>query len=357
MHIQIILVLLICVLLISGCAEKETPQIPHSDYTITTPSSSSDSTSTENPMLFGTTIDSVGYRFPDSYLGPIDLNTAKREIDLADDLGVDFVRFDIRNETLGYFGEVEKLDEIIDYARTKNLKVHIGVYGMETWLSSLLSMIVTAKGGGAGKAEWNDFKEMYMWETDYLAKRYQPDYMMIMVECPFNIGNQVNSVRTTQEWVDYTRQVANRIKELSPDTIIILGGTARIKSSPTSIEFIDAIMKEDVENIDIIGIHPYSYEELEDEVTSVNWLKQKYRWQGDIWIDETNTFPFKNEEYQKEYLEYAIYFAAENDIKGVCIFRLRDISDDIGGNYGIVNMDFTTKPAYQSVKESIDKYK
>lgn len=357
MRIQILLVILVSVLLISGCAEKETPQIPPGDRTNATLFNDSDFTSTETPMLFGITIDSVGYRFPDSYLGPIDLKNSKKEIDIANDLGADFVRFDIRNETLGYPGEVKKLDEIIDYARSKNLKVHIGVYGMETWLSSLLSMIVTAKEGGAGEADWTDFKEMYMWETDYLAKRYQPDYMMIMVECPFNIGNQVNSVRTTQEWVDYTRQVANRIKEVSPDTIIILGGTARIKSSPTSIEFIDAIMKEDVENIDIIGIHPYSYEELEDEVTSVNWLKQKYRWQGDIWIDETNTFPFKDEEYQKEYLEYAIYFAAENDIKGVCIFRMRDISDDVGGNYGFVNMDFTTKTAYQSVKESINKYK
>ena len=347
MNRNICVIFLLCFLLVSGCIDEGDPRA--FTQNLTEPLVEGD------PMIFGTTIDAVGYRIPDSYLGSINYDDAKKEIDVAKDLGMDFVRFDIRNETLAYPDEINKLDMTIDYARNKDLKIYIGVYGMETWLSSILSMIVTSKKGGAGKADWDEFKEMYMWEANYLANRYNPDYMMIIVECPYNIGNQVNSQRSTKEWVEYTKQVAHMINETSPDTEIILGETARTKSSPTSIEYIEEIMKDNDRNIDIIGIHPYSFEELDDEILSVTWLKSKYNWPGDIWIDETNTFTFKDEEHQKEYFKYALSVATQNEIKGFVVFRLRDISDDISGNYGIVGKNFEKKPAYYVIKESINK--
>ena len=67
-------------------------------------------------MTFGVIIDSASYRFPGHENGPIDLENSKKEVDAAKELGVDFVRFDIRNETLMYPEEVQKLDDIISYA-------------------------------------------------------------------------------------------------------------------------------------------------------------------------------------------------------------------------------------------------
>ena len=65
-------------------------------------------------MTFGVIIDSASYHYPGHDNGPIDLENAKKEVDTAKDLGVDFVRFDIMNEMLGYPEEIRKFDDIID---------------------------------------------------------------------------------------------------------------------------------------------------------------------------------------------------------------------------------------------------
>ena len=161
------------------------------------------------PMTFGITIDYASYRYPGYSRGSFLVNESKKQIDIAKELGVNYVRFDIRNEAINYPEEMKKLDTIIEYARSQNLGILIGAYGMETWYNS---NFLNYPYGGSGKASWEEFKEMYTNETKFLVERYKPDYMIIVPECPFNIGNQINSVRTINEWVEYTKNVANMIK-------------------------------------------------------------------------------------------------------------------------------------------------
>jgi len=125
-------------------------------------------------MTFGVIIDYASYRFPGFWRGLILVNESKKQIDLAKELGVDFVRFDIRNEAINYPEEMEKLDTIIAYARSKNLRIYIGVYGMESWYN--WKDMWNYPYGGSGKASWEEFKEMYTNEVRYLAERYKPDY-------------------------------------------------------------------------------------------------------------------------------------------------------------------------------------
>ncbi len=85
-------------------------------------------------MTFGITINDACYHAPNLPYGPINLENSLKEVDKAKELGVDFVRIDIRNETLQYPDEINKIDSIVNYARSRGLKIYIGVYGMESWL-------------------------------------------------------------------------------------------------------------------------------------------------------------------------------------------------------------------------------
>ncbi|RKY17362.1 MAG: hypothetical protein DRP63_03825 [Planctomycetota bacterium] len=282
------------------------------------------------------------------------MDNSLKEVDKAEELGVDFVRIDLRNETLQYPDEITKIDTIVNHARSKGLKIYIGVYGMESWLPNSLWEMLTHPDGGAGKADWDDFKKMYKNQATYLADRYHPDYLMIMVELRFNLGNQVNSVRTIDEWVQFTKVIVDSVKNISPDTKIVLDEVARRKSAPSSVEYIKAIMQDNYEKIDIIAIDPYSYSELEDEVSTIVELRRNYNWHGEIWVGETNLLIFSDENEQKDYLLYAIDLADRSGFTGFCVFYFRDDSGTTGNN-GILRKDFTPKPAYDAIRQIIQR--
>jgi len=317
-------------------------------------------------MTFGVLIDYASYRYPGFWRGLILVDESKKQVDLAKELGVDFVRFDIRNEALGSSDEMAKLDTIIAYARSQNLKVYIGVYGMETWYN--WANMGNYPYGGSGKASWDDFKDMYTNQARYLADRYKPDYMMIVPECPFNIGNQVDSVRTIDEWVEYAKEVADTVKNVSPDTKIILNQIVRENGGPhgsSEYEFTEAIIKDGSKLIDIIGCDPYNYEELRADVQNLVELKDRHSWHGDIWIGETNLLDNwdklsrpstpEEDEDQRNYFIYAIDLADRNGFDGFCIFYFTDDSNDKDSGIGITYKDFTPKPAYDAIKQIIQQ--
>lgn len=315
-------------------------------------------------MTFGVIIDYASYRYPGFWRGLILINESKKQIDFAKELCVDFVRFDIRNEAITSSTEMEKLDEIISYTRSKNLKIYIGVYGMETWYDWEKALDYTF--GGGGLATWDQFKAMYTGEAKFLAEQYYPDYMMIMVECPFNIGNQVNSVRSIDEWVNYTKEVADTIKKISPNTKIILDQIVHKGGGPhgsSEYEFTEVMIKDNSELIDIIGCDPYTYEDLDSDVENLVKLVDKYKWHGNIWIGETNLLEnwellfrpstIEEDEAQKNYFIYAIDLANRNGFDGFCIFYFTDDANDENSGIGITFRDFTPKPAYDAIKQII----
>ena len=318
-------------------------------------------------MTFGVEIDYASYRYPGFWGGLILVNESKTQIDLAEELGVDFVRFDIRNEAVLSSSEMTKLDQVIDYSRLKDLKIYIGVYGMETWYD--WDHWGEYPYGGSGKATWEEFREMYTNESSYLAERYEPDYMMIMVECPFNIGNQVDSVRTIDEWVNYTKEVAGIVKDISPNTKIVLDQIVRKNDNgphgSSEYEFTDAIMKDNSELIDIMGCDPYNYKDLHSDVSNLVEFKDTYNWHGEIWIGETNLLDKwsklfrpstpKEDRDQRDYFVYAIDLVNRSGFDGFCIFYFTDDSNDANSGMGITFKDFAPKPAYDAIKQIIQQ--
>lgn len=306
-------------------------------------------------MTFGATVDSTSYRYPGHWYGSIDEEGSKKEIDAMAEMGMDFFRIDIRNETLGFPQEVNKLDNIIAYGRSKNLKVYIGVYGMEKWLASFAKIVTLYRKGGGGAASWDEFREMYTGETIYLMNRYKPDYIMIMGEARQNIGNQVNSERPVSDWLAYTKELAAKIKGISPNTKIVLNEVIRSKASLSSVDYVEAIMKDNDSNIDIIGIDPYEFDELREEISTSTRLAKQYKWHGELWVGETNILHPKGDDYQGKYFETAIDLARENNFTGFVVFYFRDIQV-VTESRGIMRNDFSKKPAYLTIINKIKSY-
>lgn len=318
-------------------------------------------------MTFGIIIDYASYRYPGYWRGLILTDESKQQINLAADLGVDFVRFDIRNEAISSSTEMAKLDEIIDYARSKELSIYIGVYGMEAWYD--WNRMADYPYGGGGTATWGEFTEMYTNEAVTLAQRYEPDYMMIMVECPFNIGNQVNFTKTIAEWVNYTKQVADTVKAVSGNTRIVLDQIVRKDDGgphgSSEYEFTEEVIKDNNELIDIVACDPYNYEDLDSDVENLARFKNEYDWHGDIWIGETNlldnwhklTRPStsKEDNQQRDYFIYAVDLADREGFNGFCIFYFTDDANDESSGMGITYKDFTPKPAYDAIRQIIEQ--
>jgi len=111
-------------------------------------------------------------------------------------------------------------------------------------------------------------------------------------------------------------------------------------------------MKDNDKNIDIIGIDPYSSEELTDEMNTVLRLSAQNEWHGKLRIGETNIFNVKDDDYQKKYFETAIDLAKKNNFEGFVIFYFRDIPGQTDKR-GIIKNDFSMKPAYEAIKKEI----
>lgn len=355
----LILLILIIIAIFAGDYTNKNNSVP-SDVIQETPAQNNASPTPtgkitdSKSMSFGATVDSASYRYPGHWYGPVDEEGSKKEIDIIADMGMDFFRIDVRNETLGFPDEVKKLDNIIAYGRSKNLKLYIGIYGMETWLASFEKIITLYRKGGGGKASLDEFKKMYTEQTMYLMDRYKPNYIMIMPDARQNIGNQVDSVRPVTEWVAYTKELAAKIKSISPGTKIILNEVIRSEDSLSSVDYVEGVMKDNDTNIDVIAIDPYDFNELNDEISTSSRLKKQYKWHGELWVGETNVFNSKGEDYQKRYFETAIDLAKENGFTGYVVFYLRDMPVT-KAERGIIRNDFSKKPAYWLIKAKIQE--
>jgi hypothetical protein len=194
-----------------------------------------------------------------------------------------------------------------------------------------------------------------MEKADFLSRRYKNEYFFILPECPYLIGNEVNTKRELDEWLGFAKEVSLSIKKNSLDTKIILeeifvpGG-----SSQSEMEFAGDVIQNNDPAIDVISMKAQNADELEDGMRNLVGMKNKYHWQGDLWMSsvksESDIFdPGSNkEDSQKNFLLYSIHLANTNGFGGLITANLRDGSkrDD-----GILKEDYSAKPSYDAIRQ------
>lgn len=308
------------------------------------PELSSDLVMFSKDVSFGTTINAASTEIENEKKTTIDLSNAKKEIDLAYDMGADLVRFDLERKNLESADELGKLDEAVSYARGKKMRIYLAYLGRNVWLG-------TNEGGG--KADWGEFKKEYKADTVFLMNRYKPDYFLILPECPYSIGRQVDSRQSMEEWFNFAKEVGLALKQISfPTKIALEGAMLSGGAKAADLAFAERVLGNNDIAINIFSMNAGSAAELEEGKKNLLGLKKKYHWEGEVWMGNVKIDAGGDEARQKNYFLYALHLASFDDFSGIILGRLRD-SD--GDNGGIVAEDFYPKESYAAIKEVMAK--
>lgn len=307
------------------------PKIPQLD---------SDVVSFSKNISFGTTVDAASAQMGSGENLTIDSDSAKKEIDIASDLGTDLVRFNLERRTLESADELGKMDEIVSYAQGKKMKIYLAYLGRDAWLGS---------GEGAGKASWEDFKKGYEADAVFLMAKYKPDYFLILPECPYDIGRQVSSKRALDEWYDFAKEVGLSIKRVSFSTKIALEGTMLSSGAKSAdMVFAEKVLGNNDIAINIFSMNVGSAAELEGGMENLLNLKKKYHWEGEIWMGNVKISSDIDAQKQKDFLLYTIHLTNCNGFSGIVLGQLRD---GAGDKSGIVTDGYGLKNSYTAIKE------
>lgn len=317
------------------------PQIPELE---------ADMISVPENMAFGATIDAASCDPDGGRSCDIVLDDAKKELDAAAEMGVNFVRFNLAGETMDSKEELQKLDEAISYARARKLKINLALWGRKKWISSY----------GGNRIAWEEFQKKYAEDAGSYMQRYQPDYFVILPECPHVPGDQVSSENTAEQWLEFAKKAALSAKQNFYDSKIVLEGfmSAGNDIRKDEAEFLNVVIRNSDPIISIISIKEENVSDLESGVKNLTRMKEKYHWQGAVWLGSVD-FSSGNLLYgkqdnsssyqeQKKFFLYAFYLANANGFSGVSVGSLRD---RIGSNNGILKEDFSSKPAYDAMKQ------
>lgn len=331
-------ILIVAVLIISADRIRETL------YGVRIPKLDAKTVSFSKEIPFGATVDSASGKIGDGRDPVIDLDAAKKEIDSVSALGANLVRFNLERKTLEDAGEAVKLDEAINYAREKKMKIFLSYQGRESYLG-----FSSHPKGGGGKADWETFKQEYKTDTTSIMKRYKPDYMLILPECPYGIGGQIDSERTSEEWLNFAKEVGLSVKQISFYTKVVLEGTMLPEGTESSeMEFAGSVLDNNDIAINAFSMNAKNADELENGAKNLLAMKTKYHWNGEILIGDVGLASSGDAQKQKNFLLYAIHLTNSNHFSGMILSEMRD---DSSSKNGVLMEDYSPKSSYLAIKE------
>jgi|GEM_PF-1093975 len=188
-----------------------------------------------------------------------------------------------------------------------------------------------------------------------------PDHQIINA---WEIGNEENDKEISgADYKNYLMAIYNAIKSANPNAKVITGATSGV-----DVNWLDSLASAGgMSYCDAIGIHPYRINNISPET---NWwniddftghllqAESFVRRNGgkDIWITEygwNTSSSGVSQEAQANYLMRAGIMAREiPEVKKIVTYEFRDnsLSDPAESRFGMLNRDFSEKPAYQAMK-------
>ena len=309
----------------------------------------------------------------------------KRELDLSRQLGSNVVTVDVGWATIEERGKgtrsaryVHKLDRFMAGARSRDLEVIVDLWSTPCWASSAPADVKQGCAGGWWDRGVNrypprnpqDFADIVRWLTD----RYGDDLLAV------EIWNEPN---LEQFWLadDSAREYARLLKAAYPaakagnSRTLVLGGSLSHADRP----FLEELYEHGIRgHYDGLAVHPFNDgrdprdrfrpERRKDTfLPGLEWIRDAQQSAGDdtpIWATEfgwTTCSPGSSdrcvdEQAQARYLAAAFALLADMPyVKGATTYNLRNKSgdgDDIEGNYGLTERDYSPKPAFGALKQT-----
>jgi hypothetical protein len=321
--------------------------------------------------------------------GGVSVADYDREFDLLQQAGADSVRVDLSWSSLETDGKgqinswyVDRVDTLMAHARARGLKVLATFWTTPCWASTAPD---SAKQGCNG-SWWDRDVQLYApadpadyaKAAAYVAGRWQDDLAALEV---WNEPNQDDFLKGSDPVGDYAALVKATyapVKAAAPGVPVIVGAVAHSDG-----DWLQKMWDKGVSSdyYDGISIHPYNEWRDPDDpwqpqwkaysfLSGVKWVHDLMVAHGDgdkgLWLTE---FGFStchdgsqdcvSSDQQAQYTKDSFRIAAGwSFVRGAYVYNLRNQDDtpDRLSQYGLVNRDFSRKPAYAALSDALHTY-
>lgn len=310
-----------------------------------------------------------------------------RELDLVQAAGADVVRMDVgwgslELEAPGRFEDwyVERADTFIEHARARGLEVIMTLWGTPCWASSAPERLKQGCQGawwerGVDRyppADPGRFAEIAAWAARRWGDRLAALEIWNEPNIPYFMEGTENRAGAYAEML---KPAYRSIKAVAPDLTVLAGVMAGSDG-----EFLEQLYeRHDIHgHYDGIAYHPYTEGQDPDAspgklgprnslIDGTKWLRELMVANGDadldLWATEFGSssctpgthFRCVGTALQAKYTaDYYRILAGFPYVRAAVTYNLRDTtSDPVIGRFGLVERDFTPKPAYYAFKAAL----
>lgn len=309
-----------------------------------------------------------------------------RELDMTRDAGANVVRIDVGWSSLETGGKgqyspwyVEKLDRFVNGANARGMKVIATLWGTPCWASSAPE----SKKQGCAGAWWDREVTMYP-PTDnndyadaarFVTQRYGTKLAALEVWNEPNLPEDRFWIAPDEAaaYASLVKAAYPAIKAANPQVEVLAGSLAGADRP-----FLEALYANGMKgSYDGISVHPYNEDRAPSDRWHAQWKKYTFlpgtEWiregqlaAGDdkpLWLTEFGWTSCSgggwcvSERQQADHTRQAFDILKTKDyVKAAVSYNLREKGSDAASfedNFGLVNADFTPKPAYAALRAAL----
>jgi len=258
------------------------------------------------------------------------------EIASAKELGLDYIRYDVRSELVESGEGLAALRNASERVRADGIALMIGVYGRASWPVTLPESFEAYRAQIASDAlAVAPF-------ADYVLPYYEPNGQAKLV---------LGHARSAEDWAEAIRALTASVHNASSAKVLI-----EIAMGPDAIALVDAI---EVTGVDAIGfdIYPSNWDEMGKIGECAAAVDRTLV--PEVWLSEFGMeCSMFGEDAQANFIRMAVAEASRLNLTGCCLWALQD---DTGlghprmtlSHLGIVYDDWMPKMGYAAYAEAI----
>ncbi len=264
-----------------------------------------------------------------------------REIALAKELRMDYIRYDLKTELLSDNASIAALGEAVGSIRAAGLDVILNPFGMERWSTS--------------HPTFEELNRTLAQDSLLLAQRFHPAYIFPFFEPNGQVEINLGHGMPTAAWVGAVASVARGIKAVSPITRILI----EVAGGPQGLELFAALMATPAP-LDAVGfdLYPGSLSDL-DSIAAYAALARANPARG-FWISEFGLESIQFGEVAQSHFvsDLVLRGRTQWNVTGFCVWALEDnaglgMDKALVSGLGITALDGRRKPAFFAYRDVI----
>lgn len=310
-----------------------------------------------------------------------------RELDLSKQAGSTVVRVDVVWGSLETDGKgqinaayLDKLDRFVAGASARGMTVLATLWSSPCWASAAPE---TLKLGCRGDW-WNrqvgnypsrdpqDYADIAKW----IVNRYGTKLAALEVWNEPNLGSSWQALDKTGDYVDMLRATYRAVKSIRTDVPVLAGAL-----SFSDRDFLEGLYAKGMRGFeDGVSVHPYNEWRAPDDLWRPQFAKYAFLpglasmrdaqlaagdGAGGLWLTEFGWTTANGERWGVTEAQQADFVGKAFDliegldyVKAAAVYNLRDKDTDpasFEGNFGLVNRDFTPKPAFAALTAALHR--